>query len=113
MADLIDRLSSESLDLPAPRPKLPAHQFIGGMRLYADGLVSRPEIVANWDLVGDEATQSSALADAIDVQAGITDKLNYILRFEAIAMLIEDGEDTIYHTAGAVDKAKVILHAGL
>ena len=114
MADLIDRLSGESEDLVPSRPKMPVHQFIGGFRLYADGgLVSRVEIASNWDLQGDEATQGSALADNVDAATGLTDKLNYILRVEAIAMLVEDREDTIYHVAGAVDKAKVILHLGL
>lgn len=113
MADLIDRLSGESEALPTPRPKLPVHQFIGGLRLYADGLVSRVEIVANWSLVGAEATQAGLVADVIDAEVGITNKLVYILRFEAIAMLIEDEADTLYRVAGVVDKTKVILHAGI
>lgn len=110
MADLIDRLSGESLP---SRPKLPAHQFIGGLSLYAEGLVSRGELASNWDLQGAEATQAGLVADEIDLAIGLTNKINYVLRFDAIAMLIEDTADQIYHAGGIVDKAKVISHTGI
>lgn len=111
MADLIDRLSGESLP---SRPKLHGHQFIGGLRLYAEGLKSRGEIAANWDLQGDELTQANAIADIIDIQVGVTAKIIYVLRFESIALLIEDRSDTFYHDGGGnVDKTAVITDAGL
>ena len=110
MADLIDRLSGESE--PA-RPKMPAHQFVSGLILYALGLVSRSELATNWDLQGDEATQASAVADAIDAEGGAVNKIVFVLRFDSIVLLVEDTEDLIYHTAGVVNKTKVIADSGI
>lgn len=115
MADLIDRLSGESTDLPTPRPKLSNHQFIGGLRLYANGKISRADLAGNWDLQGSEATQAITIADAIDAAklVGLAETIELMAIVESVAMLIEDGADTIYHTAGSVNKAKVIVDLGL
>lgn len=115
MADLIDRLSGESENLPTPRPKLSNHQFIAGLRLYANGKINRSELANNWDLTGNEATQATTIADAIDtaIIAGLAETIEFVSVVESIAMLIEDDEDTIYHTAGSVNKAKVATDLGL
>ena len=110
MSDLIDRLSGESRP---DRPKIHIHQFVGGLRLYAVGTMTRGEIATNWDLQGDEATQASDVADLVDAETGASNKIIYVLRFEAIIMLTEDDDDTFYHTAGAVNKTKVLADAGL
>ena len=103
MADLIDRISGEVVD----RPKINLHRFIAAERLYALGEWTRAEIAAQFDLQGDEATQGAALADKIDGQTGTLNKTIYILRAESVLMCVEDGTDTMYHSAGAVNKAKV------
>jgi hypothetical protein len=105
MADLIDRISGESLP---DRPKINLHRFMALERLYALGEWSRAQIAAEFDLQGDEATQGAALADNIDAQTGASDKALYILRVESVCMCIEDGDDTLYHAGGAVNKAQVL-----
>lgn len=102
MADLIDRIAGTT-----ERPKINLHRFIAVERLYALGEWSRAQIAAEFDLQGDEATQASTLADKIDAQTGATNKTLYILRVESVCMCIEDGDDTLYHVDGAVNKAKV------
>ena len=105
MADLIDRISGESVP---DRPKINLHRFIAVERLYAFGEWTRAEIAAEFDLQGDEATQGAALADNIDAELKAVDKALYILRVESVCMCIEDGSDTLYHNPdGTVDKAKV------
>lgn len=101
MADLIDRISGAS---SPTRPKLNLHRFMALERLYALGEWSRAQIATELDLQGDEATQ---LANKIDAETGATNKTIYILRVESVCMCIEDGQDTLYHTGGAVNKAKV------
>lgn len=107
MADLVDRLSGESEFLVPERARLPIHQFIGGQRLYALGLLSRSEIASEWDLQGDEITQAVAIADIIDAQVGASAKMIYIARVESIAVLLGHLDDRLYHLPnGSVDKAK-------
>lgn len=115
MADLIDRLSGESNDLPIPRPKLHNFQFTGGLRLYAMGVITAPELIAEWDLQGDELTQANTLKAAIDAASTVVDKLVIVMRVEAIAGLLEDDEDTLYHTSlhGPVNKTKAIADLNL
>lgn len=103
MADLIDRLSGEATD----RPKINSHRFVGVERLYAFGEWTRQQIGAEFDLQGDEATQAGQIADNIDGKANASDKALYIARVEAVIYCIEDGNDGLYHTDGAVNKAKV------
>ena len=104
MADLIDRISGASE--PA-RPKIPVHYFMALERLYAFGEWTRQDIAAALDLQGDEATQAGQLADQIDAQTGASNKALYILRVESVSMCIETQGDTLYHSGGAVNKAKV------
>lgn len=102
MADLIDRLSGQTT-----RPKLPVHQFIAGLRLYAAGKATKAEIAAAWDLQGDEATQATALANVIDGKTA-ANKVPYALLVDAVALLLEVSEDTIFHNVdGTINKAKV------
>lgn len=109
MADLIDRLSGQT-----DRPKLPVHQFVAGLRLYAAALATRAEVAAAWDLQGDEATQATALADQVDLQTTAANKALYALRVDAVALLLEITEDTIYHNLdGTINKAKVGQHLGI
>ena len=113
MADLIDRLSGESMDMDPARDKLPIHQFVGAMRLYAHGILSRSEISTAFDLQGSEVTQAGLISDVVDAEAGVANKVAQVLRFEAIMFLVEDDEDTIYHTSGSVNKSKVQTDSGI
>lgn len=103
MADLIDRLSGED----QTRPKINLHRFIGVLRLYAFGEWARADIVSDFDLQGDEATQAAQLADKVDAETGVANKSLYVARVEAVAMCIEDHQDTLYHSGGLVNKTKV------
>lgn len=103
MSDLIDRLSGEAIS----RPKINLHRWMGVQRLYAFGEWTRTDIATAFDLQGDEITQAIQLADNIDAQTGASNKTLYILRVESVCMCIEDHQDTLYHTNGVVNKAKV------
>ena len=103
MADLIDRISGEATD----RPKINLHRFMAAERLYALGVWTGAEIVAEFDLQGDELTQAGQLKAQIDAQVGAEAKALYILRVESVCMCLEDHDDTLYHTGGVVDKAQV------
>lgn len=114
MADLIDRISGESVGMTPSRPKLPVHQFTGGLRLYCYGLKTRVQVATNFDLQGTEATQAGALADRIDAQTGIAVKIAYALRIEAVAMLMEQDNDTFYHNPdGTINKTAVLADLGI
>ena len=108
MADLIDRISGASLWQGLPRPKINLHRFIGTERLYALGELTRAEVATEFDLQGDETAQAIQLADQIDAQTGVGNKVLYILRVESVCMCIEDQDDRLYHDVdGAVNKAQV------
>lgn len=110
MADLIDRIF---LPLGAIRPKIKVHQFVGTLRLYAHGILTRAEIATEFDLQGEESTQAGLVADSIDAEVGIPDKIAQVLRFEAIMFLTESRDDNLYHTEeGAADKTKIQTDAG-
>lgn len=108
MADLIDRISGESLNLVPSRPKINLHRFIGVERLYAFGEWTRTQIATEFDLQDDEATQAGLIADKIDGEIGASNKALYILRVESVMLCTEDHLDRLYHNGdGSVNKAKV------
>ena len=108
MADLIDRISGASVEQVPSRPKINLHRFMACERLYAMGEWTRVQIAADLDLQGDEATQAVQLADKIDAQSGLANKVGYIARVESVCMCIEDNQDRLYHgTDGGVNKTKV------
>lgn len=107
MADLIDRLSGASELEEPPRPKIPVHQFMGGLRLKASGHVTDAEVKQDFDLQGSELTQANVVLTQLN---GLTAsaKVPYVLRIEAVAMKLEDDTDTIYHNPdGTIDKVRV------
>ena len=112
MADLIDRISGED----DSRPKINLHRFMAAERLYVLGEFTRVQLDAEFDFQGAEQTQATQLADAIDGQSNITNKIVYIMRVESVCMCVEDGDDRLYHSQdGTVNKTKVyedILIAG-
>jgi len=106
MTDLIDRISGEGGE------KIPIHQFFGVLRLFAGGVKTLAEIKAAaqsmWNLTGDELSQAQELADNVSSKSSGIAKVSYILRIEAIAMLLESGSgDTLYYSSGDVDKSVV------
>lgn len=104
MADLIDRISGDSL--PA-RPKINIHRWIGAQRLYALGEFTRAQLATEFDLQApDETRQGGQIADAIDAQSNATQKMIYIGRVEAVFYCLEDNQDRLYHdVSGNVVKA--------
>ena len=110
MADLIDRLSGHD----QTRPKIAVHQFTGCLRLYARGTITAAQVVQGWDLQGAELTQAQALRAQVDAQTNANTKMGYVLAVEAVAMLIEDGNDTIYHNQdGTINKTAVGAALGI
>ena len=113
MTDLIDRLSGESRNHDPARPKIPVHQFNAGLGLYIAGTITAAEAKQDYDLQGDELTQANALIAEYDSRSTTLQKLIYHEIVKAIAYKIEDEDDTIYHTAGAVNKTKVKADLGI
>jgi hypothetical protein len=113
MTDLIDRLSGESEQHDPSRDKIPIHSFVGVLRHYAEALIVRADVVAEFQLEGDEASQAGLLADKIDDLVGLSAKLVYVQRVEAIAYLISNHEDVLYHTGGSVNKTLVYTRLGI
>ena len=112
MADLIDRLAFH--EEVTGRPKIRAHQFTGLMRLYAAGAVTGAEVKQDWDLQGAELVQADLIATAIDATGGALNKLILAMKLEAIAYLLEDDNDTVYHSApGVINKARVAADLGI
>lgn len=110
MADLIDRMTFQSE--VTGRPKISDHQFNAYLRLYALGLVTRLEVALAWNLQGDELTQANALADEIDAITGNDAKLAFVLRSDAVAMLL-DSNDPRYVTGEAINKTLVFDDLGI
>ena len=113
MADLIDRITFD--EEVTGRPKLNNHAFNGWLRLYAEGLRTRANIVTAWDLQGAEVTQAGLLADNIDAEATTVNKVRYVLLVDAVSMLL-DGHDPEYVTAGdppTVNKTLVKTDLGI
>ena len=108
MADLIDRLSGAD-----EKRKLPCHQFIASLRLYAAGLVSKDEFAKSWGLEGDELEQANQLAGIVDTKASVTDKALHAMTVDAVAMLIEWPDDRIFHQDGVLAKKRVKQILGL
>ena len=102
MADLVDRISGED----DTRLKINLHRFMAYERLYAMGEWTRAEIATALDLQGAEATQAGQIADKIDAAVQLANKVIYIARVESVFMAVEDHQDTFYHSAGSVNKAK-------
>ncbi len=112
--DLIDRLSGASLSANPPRPKISIHQFAAAVRLYAAGVVTRAEIAQDWQLQGQESTDATAIANALDALPTTLQKIVFIERLVSVLYLVESPDDTIYHTTagGAVNKARVKADIG-
>ncbi len=110
MADLIDRITLD--ERFTNRPKLNNHAFNGWLRLYAEGLRTRGDVAAAWDLQGDELTQANALADNIDAETGAVDKMRYVMLIDGISMLL-DSRDPDYVTGATIDKTRVKADLGI
>ena len=115
MADLIDRLTlSEEV---TGRPEISGHDFSSYFVLYALGLATKPEIVARFDLQGDEATQGNQLATAIDGEGNAAAKHRFAHRSDAIFMLL-DNTDSRYADLTdpenpVIDKVKIQADLGI
>jgi methylthioribose-1-phosphate isomerase len=88
------------------------HQFNAWFRLYALGLRTRLEVATAWDLQGAELTQADLLADEIDAIGGNDAKLAYVLRVDAVAMLL-DSNDPTYVTGTTINKTLVQTDLGI
>jgi hypothetical protein len=110
MADLVDRISGDD---PA-RPGINVHRWIGVQRLYVMGLFTRADLAAEFDLQGAELTQGTQLADALDAQSNLNNKIVFISRIEAVLYCINDSEDGLYHNPdGSINKPKVYADMGI
>jgi hypothetical protein len=86
---------------------------MGAFRGYVAGIVTPAEIIADFDLQGEELTMGTALKDNIDAEVGALAKIIYVLKVEGVAFLLDQPNDTIYHTApGVVDKTRVKTDLG-
>jgi hypothetical protein len=111
--DLIDRLAGIA---PIKDPKtgiitkkIDTEIFIACYRGYAAGTITAAEIQIEFQFEGDELTQAIALKNNIDALSTKVDKIEYLLKVEAVAHLILRNDVQLYHTDDhAIDKARVI-----
>ena len=78
MADLIDRLSGHA------GRKIDVAMFLTCYRGYAAGIVLAQEIQDLFRFEGDELTQATALKNKIDSLTTKIDKIEYLLKVEAV-----------------------------
>lgn len=105
MTDLIDRLSNEARSLGVK--KIAIESFCSALTLYATGDMVAGEVVAGYNLVGDEITQANALRGVIDSKSTLAAKMIYLQKVFAVFYRLEDANDTAFHTSGVVNKSKV------
>ena len=86
---LQDRLHQPGLteDIDA----IPAHQFSAAMFLWADGTITRANVISEFNITVAEETQLDQLKASYDAKASGLLKLAYILRIEKVLMLFEKG----------------------
>lgn len=111
MADLIDRITFH--ERITGRPKLNNHAFNGWLRLYAEGLRTRVEVAAAWDLQGDELAQANALANNIDAETGAVNKMRYVMLVDGISMMLDGGDPEYVSSPSTIDKSKAKADLGI
>ena len=101
MADLIDRIAGTN-----GADKISIHHFTSQYRLIAEGIRTPAEVVAEFNLVGQEITDASAVLSVLDAQSNALNKVLYILKMDAVFISVESG-DSRYWTDGVANKSAV------
>jgi hypothetical protein len=85
---------------------------MGAFRGYVAGILDPDDIIADFDLQGEELTMGTALKSNIDAEVGSLAKISYVLKVEAVAFLL-DKDNGLYHSApGVINKTKVKADLG-
>jgi|MudIll2142460700_1097286.scaffolds.fasta_scaffold00002_167 hypothetical protein len=114
MADLIDRLTHESIEMVPSRPGINVHAFTGGLALYVAGAWTAAEFVQAWDLQGAELTQANAVRAVMDSKANATLKMIYLWKVTAACLVLSSPPDMdapnpspYFDASGNVNKARI------
>ena len=101
MADLVDRIAGIN-----GADKISVHHFTSQYRLVAEGIRTPAEVVAEFNLVGQEVTDASAVLSVLDAQSNALNKVLYILKMDAVFISVESG-DSRYWTGGVANKSVI------
>lgn len=83
---------------------VPVHFLSNAIVLYSEGIFTKPQILSainelvTTSMAGDEITDLQALADGVDAEVGVQNKIRYLLRFQALAEAKERGVTLIDET---------------
>lgn len=95
MADLFDRLFVTEGD-----DKIAVHTFHAALVEYADGqATTKAQIITALALDAEAEADLTALCNAVDAASGVANKLLFVTRFHAAALLAE--KKLKYHTKAA------------
>lgn len=89
MADLFERVIEDDGDIAI-------HTFYAALVDYADGGITRNQIIAGFSLDASATTDLDAILTAIDGETGVVNKLRWGEVFHAVALLAVTGQ--IYNT---------------
>ena len=107
MTDLIDRIAGvNSAD------KISIHHLTSQYRLLAEDIRTGGEVVAEFNLVGQEITDANAVLAELDSQSNVTDKMRYILKIDAVFISVE-ARDSRYWTDGVANKSVIKADLGI
>lgn len=67
------------------------HFFFAAIDLWADGDLTRAEVIAAFSLVGDEVTQLDAIKVQYDAAGGAAAKGRYVSKVHSVYLLAEGG----------------------
>lgn len=100
MGDLIDRLANDP-------NRIKVHSFQAAHVLYAVGEVTAAQIVAHFNLVGDEVTQAALIKGVVDGYATTAAKMDYLRKLDAVLLAIQDKVGVYWTDPSTPDKAAI------
>ena len=107
MADLIDRIAGTN-----GAEKIGIHHFTSQYRLVTEGIRTGAEVVAEFNLVGQEVTDASAILTELNLQSNTLGKVVYILKMDAVFISVEAG-DSRYWTGDVANKSIIKADLGI
>jgi hypothetical protein len=82
------------IDKLTPPDNLPAHEFMGGVFMWAIGDWNRARMISQFELETSDEAQLDALAAEYTSIAGAAGKLEYLLKLEQGVILYQTGHMT-------------------
>ena len=107
MTDLIDRIAGIN-----DAEKINTHHFTSQYRLVAEGIRTGAEVVAEFNLIGQEIIDANAVLSELNSQSTVLKKIQYVLKMDAVFISIEAG-DSRYWTDDIANKSIIKADLGI